>query len=267
MEHGMRPRLLLGDDHQLVAEAMKHLLTQEFDVIGIVNDGRTLVQAARRLRPDVVIADIAMPKLNGLDAGHRIKNALPDVKLIYVSMNTDSVLVAEARAIGASAFLSKTSSRLQLIGEIKRALASKNGNLQLVDRVCSQSTSTGEAGSTPTESAGLSSRTLLKVIRRGGPQLALTERQKDVLQLLAEGHSMKQVASVLNIATRTVAFHKYRIMSAVNASNDAELVHFAVGNHLVFVQDAAPGVAVDPMASRRVSSPAATLSRRLRQAA
>jgi DNA-binding NarL/FixJ family response regulator len=210
---GQRAKVLIGDDHALVAEAIRSLLAAEFDVIGIVGDGRALVQASEALKPDVVLIDIGMPKLNGLDAGQRIKHESPQTKIIYVTMNMDPLVVEEALAKGASAYLLKTVGRDELIGAVRAALG--EGKQAAGDR---HSASTA------------------KVFHPNGSTLELTNRQRDVLQLLAEGLSMKQVAGVLNLATRTVAFHKYRLMEALGLTNDADIVQFAIRNHMLFVE-------------------------------
>jgi DNA-binding NarL/FixJ family response regulator len=204
-----RLRILIGDDHSLVAAGLKNLLEPEFDVVGISSDGRALLEAAERLRPEVVLVDIAMPRLNGLDAGRRILASLPGTKVIHLTMTSDPQIEREAMSYGASAFLQKTVGRRGLVEAIHTACGT-----------CEQISNLRE--------------------RRGADLYAqktieLTNRQRDVLQLLAEGYSMKQVGGVLSLATRTVAFHKYRIMEMLGLANDAELIQFAVKNHFLFV--------------------------------
>jgi DNA-binding NarL/FixJ family response regulator len=201
-------RVLIGDDHALVAQAIQHLLEPEFEVLGVVHDGRQLIDAAERLHPDVVLVDIGMPKLNGLDAAERICRSLPATRIIYLTMNADPIVQQEAMARGASAFLPKTTSRRELCEAIHRALA----GVPKKERFSSETTAATEAERIP-----------------------LTDRQRDVLQLLAEGLSMKQVGDVLHLATRTVAFHKYRIMDMLGLKNDSELVQFAIRKNLVFL--------------------------------
>jgi DNA-binding NarL/FixJ family response regulator len=205
-----QPRILIADDHLLVAEAMKNLLLLEFNVVGVVGDGRTLVQTALEMKPDVVLVDIAMPQLNGLDAGRRIKQALPDTKIIYLTANHDPDVMTEAFAIGASGFVLKTSAFSALIQTIRHALN---------DHMPAPPPATGQR--------------LDAEVRPS--TITLTPRQRDVLQLLAEGLSMKEIGHVLNLATRTVAFHKYRIMETLDLHSNAELVQFAIRKHLVFV--------------------------------
>lgn len=209
-----RPRILIADDHTLVAEAFKTFLATDFDVIATVQDGRTLVETALSLRPDVILTDIAMPLLNGLDAADRIKRALPDVKLIFVTLHRDPSLVAEAFRHRASGYLLKTSAASELLVAIGQALR-------------------GKTYLSPALGALLPELlTLLKEFNSTRDKL--TDRQLDVLQLLAEGRSMKETAAVLKLKTETVAFHKYRIMSSLNLQNDAEIVQCAMREHIVF---------------------------------
>lgn len=208
------PRILIGDDHVLVAEAFKKLLDTDYEVVGTVGDGRSLVRVAAELRPDLIIIDVAMPILNGLDAGQQIRELLPSVKLVYVTMNSDADVAAEAFRRGASAYLVKTCAASELVIAVREVLRHKSYL-------------------SPTIAKGT-----VDFLRRQGKELVeegkrLTPRQREVLQLLAEGKSMKEVASALNISTRTVAFHKYRIMEVLNAKSNAELVQSAVRQHLI----------------------------------
>jgi DNA-binding NarL/FixJ family response regulator len=211
MHGASRPRILIADDHALIAEAFTKLLATAFDVIATVYDGRTLVETAQRLQPDVILADIGMPLLNGLEAAQRIKRKLPNVKVIYVTVNHDPDVVAEAFRRGASGYLPKTASVAELVSAIYQAL---NGDFYLSPQL---------------QLVAPSSRT-----QQASPQPLLTERQVDVLQLLAEGRSMKEAAAVLNLTTRTVAYHKYRIMGNLHLRNDAEVVQYAMRHHVVF---------------------------------
>jgi DNA-binding NarL/FixJ family response regulator len=205
-----QPRILIGDDHRLVAEAVRNLLVLEFNVLAVVGDGRTLVQATLEMKPDVVLVDIAMPQLNGLDAGRRIKEAQPETKIIYLTAHNDPDVMAEAFAIGASGFVLKTSAFSALTQTIRDALSDPT---QITPQ---------PIGPTIDPKVGQATTTL-------------TPRQRDVLQLLAEGLSMKEIGHALNLATRTVAFHKYRIMEILDLHSNAELVQFAIRKHLVFV--------------------------------
>jgi DNA-binding NarL/FixJ family response regulator len=209
-----RSRILIADDHNLVAELCKRLLETEFNVVGVVSDGRALVRAAGDLRPDVIVLDIAMPVLNGLDAGRQVNRILPAVKLVYLTMNSDTDVAAEAFRCGASGFLLKTCAATELVKAVREVLR-------------------GKSYMSPSLS-----RDAVNFLRRQEKELVdqaelLTERQREVLQLLAEGKVMKEVGGILNMTTRTVAYHKYRMMEVLGAKNNAELVKYAIRNHIV----------------------------------
>jgi DNA-binding NarL/FixJ family response regulator len=205
-------RVLLADDHTLLLGALEKLLAEECDVVGQVSDGRALVEAAEQLKPDVIVLDISMPLLNGVDAARQIKQRLRHVKLVFLTMNEDADLAAEAFRAGASAYL------------LKRSAASE---LPLAIREVMQ----GRSYVTPLVTEGLV-ESLLQPDHRT-PAHELTPRQREVLQLLAEGRSMKEVASILNLTPRTVAFHKYRMMDELKVKSTAELVQYAVKHHIV----------------------------------
>ncbi len=210
-----RPRIILADDHTLVAEACKKLLEPEFEVVRIVPDGRALLEAAAQLQPDVIVSDIAMPQLNGLDAGEQVRRLLPSVRLVILTMNASRELAAEAFGRGASGYLLKTSAAAELITAVRQALRGQRYLSPLISKLdVRRFLHEQQVGPRP-----------------GGPQL--TPRQREVLQLLAEGRSMKEVGSVLNLATRTVAFHKYRIMSLLGLKSNAELVQYAIRNSII----------------------------------
>jgi DNA-binding NarL/FixJ family response regulator len=211
-----RPRVLIADDHTLIAEAFHQLLVQEFDIVAIVHDGRRLMEAAQELRPDVILVDIGMPLLNGLQAAGSIKRLLPNVKLVYVTVNDDAELVAEAFRRGASAFLPKTSAGSELVTAIHTVLDGGTYVSSLLP------TAVAHSGEVAVDDRVETTR----------PDL--TDRQLEVLQLLAEGKSMKEAASVLNLTTRTVAFHKYRLMQNLQLKNDAEVVQYALRRHIIF---------------------------------
>jgi DNA-binding NarL/FixJ family response regulator len=216
MQEVSRPRILIADDHTLVAEAIKKLLEVDFEVVAIVHDGRRLLDLAQQLTPDAIVLDIGMPLLNGLEAGQRIKHVLPAVRLIYVSVNQDPDLVAAAMRNGASAYLPKTSPGPELIEAIRNALGGGVYISPLLEDALPSAVPPSDT-ETPTE-----------------PSRPLTDRQMEVLQLLAEGKSMKEVGAVLNIATRTIAFHKYRLMKTLHLENDAEIVQYAMRRHVTF---------------------------------
>ena len=209
-----RSRVLIADDHNLVAELCKRLLETEFDVVGVVSDGRAVVRAAGELRPDVVVLDIAMPVLNGLDAGRQLKEILPTIKLVYLTMNPDVEVAAEAFRRGASGYLLKTCAAADIVLAVREALRGK------------------------TYISKALSRDAINFLRRQDKELVdearlLTGRQREVLQLLAEGKVMKEVGDILHMTTRTVAYHKYRMMEVLGAKSNAELVKYAIRNHMV----------------------------------
>lgn len=199
-----RPRILLADDHAILLEAFKALLEPEYDVVGMVTDGRTLLTEFARLRPDVVLLDVSMPMLNGLDAGRRLKADHPGVRLIYLTMNPDPELAGEALRLGAAGYVLKSSAASELTQAIGEAL---RGRLYL----------------TP-----LLTQDVVDSLVRRRPAPELTDRQREVLQLIAEGHSMKEIGHILQVAPRTVAFHKYRMMRQLRLRTNAELIQFAV---------------------------------------
>jgi DNA-binding NarL/FixJ family response regulator len=209
-----RSRILIADDHNLVAELCKRLLESEFDVVGVVSNGRALVRAAGELKPDAIVLDIAMPVLNGLDAGRQVKEMLPAVKLVYLTMNPDAEVAAEAFRCGASGYLLKTCAAAEMVTAMREVLRGKS----YLSRALPRDT--------------------INFMRRQDKKLVeeddrLTERQREVLQLLAEGKVMKEVGGILNMTTRTVAYHKYRIMEVLGAKSNAELVKYAIRNHMV----------------------------------
>ncbi len=209
-----RPTVIIADDHTLVAQACKKLLEREFEVVALVGDGRTLVRKAAELKPNAIVVDIHMPLLNGLDAGQQICKILPDVKLLYVTMNPDPELAAEAFKRGASGYLLKSCAALEVLAALRSVLQGGCFISPIIMKEAIAAISTGSEAAAP------------------GTEL-LTERQREVLQLLAEGRPMKQVADILNLTTRTVAFHKYRIMEALNLGRDAGIVRYALKNHIL----------------------------------
>jgi DNA-binding NarL/FixJ family response regulator len=207
-----RPSVLIADDHTLIVEAFRKLLEPQYDVVATVPDGRTLLDVAAKTRPDVIVVDIGMPLLNGLAAGQQLKKVMPKVKLVYVTMNEDPDIAAEAMESGASVYLLKSSAAAELLNGIHQALK-------------------GGSYITPRVRRAMDESFIRSPIRRAVPK-KLTTRQMEVLQLLAEGRSMKEVAAVLDLTPRTVAFHKYRIMEVIGARSNAELIQFAFKNHI-----------------------------------
>jgi DNA-binding NarL/FixJ family response regulator len=211
-------RILIADDHNLVdhnlvAELCKALLEPEFDVIGTVSGGDALLRAAVELKPDLIVLDIAMPVLNGLDAGRQVKEVLRPVKLVYLTMNTDPEMAVEAFHRGASGYLLKTCAASEMVLAVRDVLRGKT-----------------YLSPTLKEKVNYLRWERKEIVEEAN---RLTERQRQVLQLLAEGKVMKEIACILKMTTRTVAFHKYRIMGALGAKSNAELVRYAVRNRLV----------------------------------
>jgi DNA-binding NarL/FixJ family response regulator len=213
MENRHRVRLVIADDHTLLAEACKSLLEYEFQVVAIVNNGRDLLRVANELKPDVVILDIAMPQLNGLDAGEQLKKQLPNCKLVFMTMNLAPDVAAEAFRRGASGYVVKTATASELVTAIRRALRSESYLSPLITK-----------------------ETVDFLLRKGASfneEKRLTPRQSEILQLLAEGMSMKEIASVLNVKPGTVAFHKYHLMQALGVRTNAALLQYAMKHHLI----------------------------------
>lgn len=208
-----RPNVLLADDHVMVLDAFQRLLEPYCNIVGKVTDGRALLELAPRLKPDVVVVDIGMPVLNGLEAARQLKAAMPQVKLIVLTMNEDPDVANEAISAGASAYLLKTSAASELLLAIESVLR-------------------GKSYFTPQIARGIE-EALIRDPWRKKRKKELTPRQREVLQLLAEGRTMKEVANILHMTPRTVAFHKYRIMDLLGLKSTAELVQFAIKHHMV----------------------------------
>ena len=210
----LRPKVLIAEDHTLLAELCKKLLEAEFNVVGIVHDGRDLIRSAVELRPDVVVVDISMPILNGLDAGQRAKEMLPNVKLVFLTMDPSEEVAAEAMLRGASGYVVKTCAVSELMVAVRSVM---RGQSYMCSAISKDSVNA----------------LVWKHMRKTKQKLNLSPRQLEVLQLIVEGRHLKEVADILNITTRTAAFHKYRIMARAGAHSNAELVRYAVKNHLV----------------------------------
>lgn len=208
-----RPRVLIADDHTFVAEACVKLLEQEFEVIGTFADGQALLAAVPELKPDIIVLDVGMPLMNGLEAGKRIKRLLRTVRIVYLTMNTDLGVAAEAFRGGASAYLLKTSAAAELVTAVREVLKGKQYISPLVTN----------------DVEGFFLETRVSDIG----QEKLTNRQREVLQLLAEGRSMKEVAYILKLTPRTVAFHKYKIMERLRLRTNADLVQYAMREHVI----------------------------------
>jgi DNA-binding NarL/FixJ family response regulator len=216
MDDRHRVRVLIADDHRLVADACRNLLEPEFNVVAMVSDGRELLKVESELRPDVIILDISMPGLNGLDAGELIKQRNHTVKLIYITMSVAADVAAEAFRRGASGYVVKQSSAEELITAIRRVVRGQSYLSPLITK-----------------------DTVEYLLRSGAvynEEKRITTRQSEVLQLLAEGKSMKEVAYILQLKPGTVAFHKYRIMEALGIKSSAALIEYAIKHHMISSQ-------------------------------
>ena len=205
-------RILIADDHELLADGCKRLLEPEFQVVGIVTDGRSLMAAAVALNPDIILLDIYMPHLNGLDAGEQIHCKMPWIKLVFMTMSIEPDLAAEAFRRGASGYVDKLSAAGELLFAIRRVNQRASYLSPLIAR-----------------------ETVEFLINQGGSLKAeerITARQSEILQLLAEGMTMKEVAKTIDIKPGTVAFHKYRIMETLRLSTNAELLEYAIKRHV-----------------------------------
>ncbi len=211
-----RPRVLLADDHQIVLEGLKNLLGGEFEIIGGVQDGRALVDQAATLHPDVIVADISMPQLNGIEAARRIKQTDKNIKIVFLTMHPDGTYAANAFEAGASGFVLKHSASSELITAIHEAM---KGRTYVTPLIAGDLIRTYQGGGSP-------EKDLFKKI---------SPRQREILQLLAEGKSSKEIASTLSISARTVEFHKYRMMEQLNIKTSAELVQYAVKHGIISI--------------------------------
>ena len=206
-----RPRILLADDHAVVVEGIRGLIEKHYDVVGVVMDGRALITEASLVQPDVIVLDVAMPLLNGLDAGKRMQEILPKVKLVFLTMHADPNLAAAALRLGPVGFVLKHSAASELLTAIADVL---RGKAYVTARLKPENRQVQES-------------------RAKQFSKELTQRQREVLQLLAEGRPMKEIADILSVSEKTVMFHKYEIMKSLNIKNNAELVLLALRNGLI----------------------------------
>jgi DNA-binding NarL/FixJ family response regulator len=209
------PRVILADDHPLIIDAIKNLLEPEFEIVGTFNDGHKLVEAAPKLYPNVIVLDIGMPTQNGLSAGERLKKLMPNVKLVYLTQNQDQDMAREAFRLGASAYVVKSSAASDLLRAMREVVR-------------------GGSFITPKLTKDVIG-SAIKNFKQEKRNNHLTLRQKEVLQLLAEGHSMKGAAFVLNVSPRTVAYHKYTMMDHLSIRSSAELIEYAIKRSLVTI--------------------------------
>lgn len=209
-----RLRLLLADDHDLIVEAFRRMLEADYDVVGTATNGHDLVEMASKLKPDLIVADISMPRMTGLEAAKVLHERQPEVKIVLLTMNQDPDFAAESFRIGVHGYLLKNSAGSEL-------------------GVCLKAVGRGARYLTPMIAKGNISDLLL--MHSGGiaDVETLSTREREVLQLLAEGNSMKEAGAILDITARTVAFHKYRIMEQFHLKSTAELVQFAIHHRLI----------------------------------
>lgn len=215
MNTPQRFRILLADDHRLMAEGLRSLLSSEFEVVGVVENGRDLIEMTQRVCPDVIVTDISMPQLNGIDALIQLKKINPQVRVVFLTMHPEAAYARRALDAGAVGYVLKHSAPAELIKAVHAAL---NGKIFVSPPVAAkimQST----ANHTPAPTSDMAD--------------ALTPRQREILQLLAEGRSAKEIGSALDVSARTVEFHKYQIMQRLNVRTNAELVHFAIKHGIV----------------------------------
>lgn len=208
-----RARIILADDHKILVDTFKAFLEPHFDVVATFADGRQLVHDAPGLNPDVIVLDVGMPIMNGLIAGQRLKEILPRVKLIYLTMNQDPDVAAEAFRLGASGYLVKNSAASELVHAIKEVLLARSYVTPLMTK--------DMVGS------------FVQNLKQRKVRHELTLRQREVLQLLVEGRSMKEVAFQLNVTPRTIAFHKYTMMDQLELKSSAELIQYAMKSSIL----------------------------------
>lgn len=209
-----RPRVLLADDHRIVAEGLKSILAAEFDLAGVVQDGRAMIEAAKTLRPDVIVADISMPMLNGIEALVALKKDNLDIPVIFLTMHRDVTYARRALEAGAAGYVLKHAAPEELTQAIRSALD-------------------GGTFVSPALAAELFRSMKDAVAQVVDPATRLTLRQRDILRLLADGLSAKEIAKRLDISSRTVEFHKYQMMESLGAQSGAELIHFAIKHGVV----------------------------------
>lgn len=209
-----RPRVLIGDDHVMFSEGLRRILDPYFEIVGIMGNGRDLIDAVEPLRPDVIVADISMPLLNGIEAARRIRKMPHVPKIVFLTMHEDATFATAAFQAGASGYVLKRSAPAEIITAIQEAVRGRTYISPLV--------------------AGDVLNTLIE--KRDHPEKLkpeLTSRQREILQLMAEGKSPKQIAAILDISPRTVEFHKYRIMEATGERTIAELTSYAIAHGII----------------------------------
>jgi DNA-binding NarL/FixJ family response regulator len=211
-----RPRLLLADDHALFLSGLRLLLEQEYDIVGVATDGKALVEAVARLRPEVIVLDIGLPVLNGIDSARQIKKEWPETKILFLTMHDNPAYLKAALAAGASGYILKTSAREELLNALNDVVRNR----------IHVSPGFGEE--------------IVEHFERHPAHFAaarsvLTARQREILQLVAEGRTAKEIAATLNVSLQTVAFHKHTIMNKLGLRTTAELTKYAIQEGLVSV--------------------------------
>lgn len=209
-----KPRVLLADDHTLVLEGFKKLLEDHCEVIGAVEDGRALLEAAERLQPDVIALDISMPHLNGIDAAHHLRKLVPQAKLVFLTMHADPAYVSQAFKAGASGYLLKRSAGSELLQAIEAVL---KGNYYVTSLIAKDLVHAALGGPHP------------PIIRND----QLTARQREILQLVSEGKAVKEIAATLSISPKTVEYHKSKLMEQLDLHTTAELTKYALTHGLI----------------------------------
>jgi DNA-binding NarL/FixJ family response regulator len=207
-----KPRIFLADDHAMLLDAFRRMLEQEFEVVGTASDGLELLESAPKLRPDLVVIDLGLPLLSGVDAGRELKKLLPQTKILVVTVNEDAAVAEAVLGDWASGYLLKKCTGSELVKALRELLMGRSYVTSLISR--------GSTGN------------LLPHLETRGRKM-LTPRQRQVLQLLAEGHSMKEAAYLLKLSTRTVAFHKYKIMASLGMHSNCELLKLAIREQLI----------------------------------
>jgi DNA-binding NarL/FixJ family response regulator len=214
-------RVLLADDHVLVAEGIQKLLEPAFELVGIVADGRSLVAAASKLQPDIAVVDISLPLLNGLDASRRIKKTNPDIKIIILTMHSEPNFVTEAFRVGVSGYVLKQAVGSELFQAIREVLKGRAFVSPMVTQSLVNQAVNPSSASSPGEGNGFAQ--------------SLSTRQREVLQLVAEGKATKEIASILDVSIKTVEFHKTRIMKELRLRSAAELTKYAISAGLTSI--------------------------------
>lgn len=212
-----RPKILIADDHEILLDAFEKLLEPRFDIVGRARDGRQLLSEARRLKPDVIVSDISMPKLSGLDAARTLLAEMEGVRWVFLTMNEDPAMAAEALRLGATGYVLKSAAAKELFDAVAEALEGRPYiSPQIAQRTLGRLVNTRDDDDKPPKEERI-----------------LTERQEEVLRFLAEGYSMKEIAASLHITPRTVAFHKYKMMEALGVETSADLIKYALTHGLV----------------------------------